>query len=138
MPSGITWSPIMRNAAGSRRHARWRSPPAPERPLAVAARWAGLARDTAIVGAVSLGLFLLLELGLRVFAPQSLQGTSLRGEHFSAEDSILGYRYVPGAVWRFRHPEYSVEYAINGQGFRDATAHPVPKPPGTIRVLLIG
>ena len=97
-----------------------------------------LARDTAIVIAVSLGLVLLLEILLRSVAPQSLNGTSIRGEHFSATDSILGYRYVPGAVWRFRHPEYEVEYAINGEGFRDAKPHPVPKPPGTQRVLLLG
>jgi lysophospholipase L1-like esterase len=98
-------------------------------------RWA---RDTAIVLAVSLGLVLALELLLRVFAPQSLTGTSLHGEHFSAEDSILGIRYVPGAVWRFRHPEYRVEYAINAAGFRDARQRPERKPAGVTRVLLLG
>lgn len=47
-------------------------------------------------------------------------------------------RYTPNARWHFKHPEYSVEYAINGQGFRDAEHHPVPKPDGELRVLLLG
>jgi len=98
-------------------------------------RWA---RDTAIALAVSLGLVLALELFLRIFAPQSLTGTSVQGEHFSAEDSVLGIKYVPGAVWRFRHPEYRVEYAINAVGFRDAKQRPERKPPGITRVLLLG
>jgi lysophospholipase L1-like esterase len=97
-----------------------------------------LVRDTATVLAVSLTLVLALELGLRLFFPQRLDGTSLQGEHFSQEDPSLGIRYVPGAVWRFRHPEYSAEYAINADGFRDAKSHPTPKPAGTRRVLLLG
>jgi lysophospholipase L1-like esterase len=97
-----------------------------------------LARDTAIALAVSLVLLAALELFFRLFAPQSLSGTSVRGEHFSAEDSVLGIRYVPGAVWRFRHPEYRVEYAINAAGFRDARQRPERKPPGVTRVLLLG
>lgn len=97
-----------------------------------------LVRDAAIVAAVTLGLVVVLEIFLRLFLPQSLSGTSVRGEHFSGEDSLLGYRYMPGAVWRFRHPEYRAEYAINAQGFRDASPHPVPKPPHIRRVLLLG
>jgi lysophospholipase L1-like esterase len=87
---------------------------------------------------VSLVLVLFLELFLRLFAPQSLSGTSIRGERFSVEDPVLGMRYVPGAVWRFRHPEYRAEYAINDGGFRDARPHPERKPPGVTRVLLLG
>ena len=102
------------------------------------ARLKRLARDTAIVIAVSLGLLVGMELLVRLFAPQTLEGTSVRGAHFSAPDSILGYRYLPEAVWRFRHPEYQVEYAINADGFRDTSSHPVPKPPGARRLLLLG
>jgi lysophospholipase L1-like esterase len=44
---------------------------------------------------------------------------------------------VPGAVWRFRHPEYTVEYAINNDGFREATSPaPQPPPPGGSLLLL--
>ncbi len=87
---------------------------------------------------MSLGLVLALELVLRLFFPQTLEGTSIEGEHFSEEDPNLGIHYVPGAVWRFRHPEYTAEYAINADGFRDASLHPVPKPGGTRRALLLG
>jgi lysophospholipase L1-like esterase len=104
----------------------------------VPSRLRRIAKDTAIVLAVSLGLVIVLELLIRVFAPQSLTGVSLRGEHFSASVSLLGIRYVPGAVWRFRHPEYRVEYAINADGFRDATVRPERKPEGVTRVLLLG
>jgi lysophospholipase L1-like esterase len=95
-------------------------------------------RDSAIVLSVSVGLLAGLEFFCRLFAPQSLTGTSLRGLHFSERDSLLGMRYIPGAVWRFRHPEYRVEYAINGEGFRDAKVRPARKPPGITRVLLLG
>lgn len=101
-------------------------------------RVAALGRDAAVVAAVTLGLVLAVELFLRVFSPQDLRGTSLRGERFSEPDSLLGLRYIPEAVWRFDHPEYSVEYAINREGFRDATERPAAKPPGTLRVLLLG
>jgi lysophospholipase L1-like esterase len=99
---------------------------------------ARFARDTAIVLGVSFGLLIVLELLLRLFAPQSLTGRSVRGEHFSATDPLLGMRYIPEAVWRFRHPEYRVEYAINTDGFRDAKARSERKPPGVTRVLLLG
>ena len=51
---------------------------------------------------------------------------------------ILGIRYAPGAHWRFTHPEYSVEYAINAHGFRNAKEPIIPKPKETTRVLLLG
>ncbi len=97
-----------------------------------------MGRDAAIALAASLVLVLVLELALRVFAPQTLEGRSIRGEHFQASDPVLGMRYLPGAVWRFTHPEYSVEYAINAEGFRDRTPHPTPKPVATSRMLLLG
>lgn len=100
--------------------------------------WARFARDTGIVLSVSFGLLVGLELFCRLFAPQSLTGKSIHGVHFSERDPLLGMRYVPGAVWQFRHPEYRVVYAINGEGFRDATVRSQRKPPGVTRVLLLG
>lgn len=97
-----------------------------------------LARDGAIGLAVALGIVVALELVLRAFFPQVLSGTSVRGEHFSIVDPEMGLQYVPGAVWRFRHPEYAVEYAINEKGLRDATPRPAKKPAGTFRILLLG
>lgn len=97
-----------------------------------------LVRDAAIVLAMTIALLAGAELVLRLFFPQHLVGTPVRGQAFSVEDSVLGLRYVPGAVWRFSHPEYRVEYAVNAHGFRDATTHPATKPAGTVRVLLLG
>jgi lysophospholipase L1-like esterase len=97
-----------------------------------------LLRDTAVVLAMSLGLLLALELALRLFWPQVLSGHSVKGERFSQSDELLGMTYVPGAVWRFEHPEYAVVYAINDDGFRDATVHSAEKAAGTLRILLLG
>lgn len=105
---------------------------------AIRRRLRRLARDGAIALAVALGILVALELGLRAFFPQVLSGTSVRGEHFSVIDRQVGLQYVPGAVWRFRHPEYTVEYAINDRGLRDATRRPAKKPAGTFRILLLG
>ncbi len=95
-------------------------------------------RDLAIVGGMSIALIAALELTLRIFFPQTLVPTPVLGERFSLPHPSLGMRYVPGAVWRFRHPEYSVEYAINEDGFREP-ASPVshPSSPGA-RLLLLG
>lgn len=117
-----------------------KAPGQEKRPTTPAARGRlrRLARDGAVGIAVALGILVALELGLRAFFPQTLAGTSVRGEHFSVPDPELGLRYVPGAVWRFRHPEYEVEYAINDKGLRDATRRPATKPAGAFRVLLLG
>ena len=97
-----------------------------------------MVRNTAIVLGLSACLILALELVLRFLAPQELDGTSLRGSHFSRLDPTLGIQYVPGAVWRFSHPEYKATYAINSDGFRDAKKWSGQKPAGAIRVLLLG
>ncbi len=97
-----------------------------------------LVRDAAIVIAVSVALVVAIEIGLRVFYPQELSGTKIRSERFSMPDPAVGIRYVPGAEWRFRHPEYTVKYSINSRGLRDAKERSAPKPPGTVRVLLLG
>jgi lysophospholipase L1-like esterase len=95
-------------------------------------------RDTAIVIAIALGLILGLEVLLRLLAPQELAGIKVDGAHFSRPDRTLGMRYVPGAVWRFSHPEYNVVYSINSDGFRDAKQRSPQKEAGTVRVLLLG
>lgn len=83
-------------------------------------------------------IILILEGGVRLFFPQTLRGEKLVGEKFSSRDEVLGYRYASGSKWRFLHPEYEVEYEINGDGFRDKKEYLMPKPDGIKRVLLIG
>jgi len=94
--------------------------------------------DVFIVIGIASGIIIVGEVLLRMFLPQNLIGTRITGMRFSERDQVLGIRYIPGATWRFTHPEYQVEYSINEHGFRDAKVHPIPKPDGTTRVLLLG
>ena len=89
---------------------------------------------------MSVLLIVLLEGTLRAFFPQTLVPTAVRGDRFSVPDPALGMRYVPRAIYRFRHPEYKVEYAINEEGFRTA-ASGTPRPPTSgagPKLLLLG
>ncbi len=89
---------------------------------------------------MSILLLAVLEGALRIFFPQTLVPTAVRGDRFSVPDPALGMRYVPGAVYRFRHPEYKVEYAIDEEGFRTAVPgapRPLPSEAGP-RLLLLG
>lgn len=94
--------------------------------------------DALIVLGISTGLVVVGEVFIRAFFPQNSIGRSITGKRFSERDEALGMRYRPGAIWRFSHPEYEVQYSINEDGFRDSRRHPIPKPDGTTRVLLVG
>ncbi len=87
---------------------------------------------------MSIALIAALELTFRLFFPQTLVPTPIQGERFSVPDTNLGMRYVPGAVWRFRHPEYTVEYAINAEGFRRPTSPAAQAPTPVGSLLLLG
>lgn len=94
--------------------------------------------DGAIIGGMTIALIAAAEAFLRIFLPQNVTVNYLAGERFSVPDDVLGVRYVPGSRVRVSNPEYTVEYAVNRDGLRDHKDHPLPKPPGTIRVLLVG
>jgi len=94
--------------------------------------------DALIIVGISIGIILVCEVFLRVLFPQNLVGKSISGKRFSVRDKVLGMRYIPGAIWRFTHPEYEAEYSINEDGFRDAKDHATRKPVNTTRVLLLG
>jgi len=87
---------------------------------------------------MSIALIAVLELTLRLVFPQTLVPTPIQGERFSVPDTSLGMRYVPGAVWRFHHPEYTVDYAINADGFRRPTSSTSHAPSSGGRALLLG
>lgn len=94
--------------------------------------------DMALIVGITGIIILTMEGILRLFFPQNLRGQKIIGEQFSNSDETIGYRYTPGAKWRFFHPEYKVQYEINRDGYRDRKQHPIPKPQATTRVLLIG
>src|SRR5690349_10583986 len=84
--------------------------------------------------AITLGLILaLLEVGLRLFAPQIVPPiTGL----FTA-DPATAYRLAPGARVPFRFAEGSTTFAVNSQGLR--ADHEIgPPAPGTTRLLNLG
>jgi hypothetical protein len=58
---------------------------------------------------------------------------------FWQPDAALGTRLIPGARgwWTQEEHEFTVPIQINAEGRRDLE-RPVPKPPGTIRILLLG
>ena len=86
----------------------------------------------------SIALIAVLEGTLRVFFPQTLVPIAVRGERLSVPDPTLGMRYVPGAIYRFRHPEYKVEYAIDDEGFRTAGPGAARPAPADLKLLLLG
>lgn len=87
---------------------------------------------------MSVALLAVLEGGLRAFFPQTLVPTAVRGERFNLPDPALGMRYAPGAIYRFRHPEYRVEYVINQDGFRTDRRGASPPSSSGPDVLLLG
>ncbi|MFC2161908.1 SGNH/GDSL hydrolase family protein, partial [Acidobacteriota bacterium] len=95
-------------------------------------------KGSIIVFGMSILLILLMESFLRIFYPQNLKGRKIIGASFSNENDLIGLKYSPGSKWEFSHPEYKVIYEINEYGFRDKKHHPIPKPEGITRILLLG
>jgi SGNH hydrolase-like domain, acetyltransferase AlgX len=107
------------------------SPPAAPVPRKSPLRAVG---QVVAVLAITLGLILaLLEVGLRLFAPQIVPPiTGL----FTA-DPATAYRLAPGARVPFRFAEGSTTFVINSQGLR--ADHEIgPPAPGTTRLLNLG
>jgi hypothetical protein len=82
--------------------------------------------------ALSLGIpLILVEIGLRLFAPQTL------ALNVSEWDPNYGWRNRPGARGFFSTPEFRFEIQVNSLGHRGPeTAR--AKPPGTFRILGLG
>lgn len=53
-------------------------------------------------------------------------------------DPVLGYVNNPGAIAHVVGPEFTVDYQITEQGFRDPAIHTVDAEPGVVRILLVG
>lgn len=98
----------------------------------------GWVRDAVIAVAITLLLACIIELAIRTVAPQNLRTRFVSGGSLGAPDPVLGYINRPGSVAHVASPEFSVEYRISSQGFRDTTVHAAAKAPGVIRILLVG
>ncbi|MET0163840.1 MAG: hypothetical protein ABW318_02400 [Vicinamibacterales bacterium] len=72
-----------------------------------------LVRNVLLVALLSGVLFLLLEGGVRLWAPQQTWMEMLSGESLAVKDSVLGHRQRPGAVGVDHAIEFTALYAIN-------------------------
>ncbi len=83
-------------------------------------------------------LFLALEGAVRFIAPQKLATTYVGGQTAGLRDPLLGHVNRPNARSVVKGPEFSVEYEISAQGFRDRSTYAAAKPQGVTRILLLG
>lgn len=115
------------------------SPPARLNTPAPRHAWPRILRDTLLVVTLTAGLTLaLLEVGLRLFAPQispEMRADQLDGLFVS--DPTTGNRNAPGAHIPFRYDEFDTSFDINAQGLREDRLVGPPLP-GTTRLLCLG
>jgi lysophospholipase L1-like esterase len=97
-----------------------------------------LVRDIASAIAIALLLGCVIELGVRILAPQTLRTHFVNDRSLGLADAALGHVNQPDALARVTGPEFSVEYRINSQGFRDAALYTPSTAAGTTRILLLG
>ncbi|MFQ5568348.1 MAG: SGNH/GDSL hydrolase family protein [Rhodothermales bacterium] len=90
------------------------------------------------IATVSLVLLFALEGGVRLLAPQHVDARLLAGHPLAVEDTVLGHRNRAGAVVQQRGPEFTALYTINEHGFRDRAVDADERPPGRLRVVLLG
>jgi GDSL-like lipase/acylhydrolase family protein len=95
-------------------------------------------RDTLLILAISAVALLAAELVIRLSLPQEYRTTSLNGLSLGMNDTLLGHLNQPGAHVILDGPEFSVDYRVGDQGFRDEVVHAIPKPDSVLRVLLLG
>lgn len=95
-------------------------------------------KETVLIAAITLLLLLVLEAGVRLFAPQQTKTQLLAGRSLVVEDSVLGHRNRPGVIALQRSPEFSVRYVIDEQGLRSRSNQGPPGEPGSLRILLLG
>jgi lysophospholipase L1-like esterase len=90
------------------------------------------------VVAITLLLGCVVELAIRIVAPQNLRTHFVNDRTLGLSDAVLGYVNQPGVVAQVTGPEFSVEYRINAQGFRDTALYTPTTAAGTTRILLLG
>jgi hypothetical protein len=89
------------------------------------------AANTLLVVLAAFAGVLLSELILRLWTPAVIGQTAFRGSH-----RIRHHILLPGSSGVLETPEFSVRYAINGQGLRDDEV--LPKQSGEFRIAILG
>ena len=95
-------------------------------------------RDILLIFVIGVALLIALEMLTRLILPQDYRTISLNGLATARNDSVLGHLNQPGAHVRLDAPEFSVEYIVNDEGFRDEVNHSRPKQDSILRILLLG
>lgn len=75
---------------------------------------------------------------VRLVQPQVVRSTMMAGSSLGVPDSVLGHLYRPGAIQLSAGPEFSVQYVISTEGFRDRDIHHPLAGGDTVRILLLG
>lgn len=101
-------------------------------------RFLGMARDGAVVLLIVAASLIALEGLTRLFWPQEIERANVDDGSLGLDDDVLGLRLRPFARVLVDGPEFSATYDINGQGLRDAVTRSGPKPPGVMRILVLG
>jgi lysophospholipase L1-like esterase len=83
-------------------------------------------------------LFLAIEGTVRLFWPQTTRTDYFGGASLAIPDDRMGHRLRPYARAEVVGPEFAVDYRIDAHGLRDQADHPLPKPEGTTRILVLG
>ena len=89
--------------------------------------------NLSLFGCTVLGIWVCLEIGFAVGAPQ----IPIREPFMYAPHSVLRYVPNPGTSWRYRTTEFDTQVAFNAHGFRNKE-RPLEKPAGTFRILCLG
>lgn len=85
------------------------------------------------------GLYLLVvEALVRWRWPQDKETVFLAAGSLGMQDAVLGHKLRPESWSRTRTPEFTVDYRVNTEGWRDAALYPPEKTRAGQRVLLLG
>jgi len=98
-------------------------------------RFGRFLRDCAVSIAVALALLVVVEIVLRVFAPQLPRTEAAQSR--ALPDSLLGYRYRANSTARHITPEFNVHYVIDDHGFRQRD-QPEAADSSAMRILAVG
>ena len=101
-------------------------------------RLKSILRDSLIVILIMLAMMAAIEGFVRLFMQERLETTYANGVPLAQEDPVLSYVNNPNASARVTGPEFTIDYQISEQGFRDPMLHPPDVAGGTTRILLIG
>lgn len=102
-------------------------------------RTARIFRDASIIILITLCILASVEIAVRLtMHERTTTDYAAEDTPLAKTDPVLGYLNNPGAIAHVTGPEFTVEYRISEQGFRDPEVHAAKGDPGKVRILLVG